>query len=172
MGKGGFVLRHGIVRNAIRRDLLCFLLPAFFVYCAGMGVSGWDVIRRGGSLDILSVQGVAGLVFVVVGLTICLVAAGTLRRFYCSTLVIREDHQLITHGVYRLVRHPIYLGAGMVCVGVPVCVSSVYGLLIMSGLMPLILNRIRMEERLLIDEFGDAYRRYKEHTSKLIPLVY
>ena len=59
-----------------------------------------------------------GLVLVVAGLTICLVAAGTLR------------------------------------------------------LMPLILNRIRIEERMLTDEFGDAYRRYKERTSKLIRFVY
>ncbi len=172
MGKGGFLARHGIVRNAIREDVRCFLLPAFFVYCAGMGVSGWDFVRRGGSLYILSVQSVVGLALIVVGLTICLVAAGTLRRCYAATLVIREDHQLITHGVYRLVRHPIYLGAGMVCIGVPVCVSSLYGLLIMSALVPLILNRIRVEERLLADEFGDVYRRYKEGTSKLIPLIY
>ncbi len=172
MAKGGFLLRRGIVRNAIREDVLYFLLPAFFVYCAGMGVSGWDLVRRGGSLYILSVQSVVGLALIVVGLTICVVAAGTLRRCYSSSLVIREDHQLITHGIYRLVRHPIYLGAGMVCIGVPVCVSSLYGLLIMSALIPLILNRIRVEERLLTDEFGDAYRKYKEGTSKLIPLIY
>jgi protein-S-isoprenylcysteine O-methyltransferase Ste14 len=42
----------------------------------------------------------------------------------------------------------------------------------MSALIPIFLNRVRMEERLLTEEFGDAYRRYKEATSKLIPLVY
>ncbi len=172
MAKRGFLARHRIVRNAIREDVLYFCIPAVLVLFAGMGVSGWDLIRRGGSLDILSVQSVFGLAFIVVGLTICLVAAGTLRRFYASTLVIRQDHQLITHGVYRLVRHPIYLGAGMVCIGVPVGVSSLYGLLIMSALIPLILNRIRMEERILTDEFGDAYRKYKDRTRKLIPLIY
>jgi protein-S-isoprenylcysteine O-methyltransferase Ste14 len=42
----------------------------------------------------------------------------------------------------------------------------------MSALIPIILNRIRMEERLLTEEFGDAYRAYVEATSKLIPFIY
>lgn len=164
------------MRNAIREDVLFFALPAAFVYFAGMVVSGWDlvrqVVRQQGSLYMLSVQSIVGLALIVIGLAILLVAAGTLRRSYSSTLVIRKDHQLITHGVYRFTRHPIYLGAIMVCIGVPVFASSLYGLLTMSALIPLLLNRIRIEERMLTDEFGDAYRTYKEATSKLIPFIY
>ena len=120
----------------------------------------------------LSVQNIAGLTLFVVGLTIALVAQGTLRLFYSSTLVIREDHQLITRGIYRFTRHPIYLGVIMACIGVPVYASSLYGFLTMSVGIPIFLNRIRIEERLLTDEFGDAYRTYKEATSKLIPFIY
>jgi protein-S-isoprenylcysteine O-methyltransferase Ste14 len=172
MAKRGFLARHRIVRNAIREDMLFFALPAILVSSAGAVVIVWDVVRRRGSLYILSVQSIVGLVLVVIGLTITLVAAGTLRRFYSSTLVIREDHQLITPGVYRFARHPTYLGTIMVFIGMPVCVSSLYGLLTMSALIPIVLNRIRIEERLLTDEFGDAYRTYKEATSKLIPFIY
>lgn len=172
MAKRGFLTRHRIVRNAIREDVLYFALPAVIVLFAGMGVSGWDLVRRQGSLYILSVQSIVGLALIVIGLTIELVAQITLRRFYSSTLVIREDHQLITHGVYRFTRHPIYLGAIMGCIGVPVYVSSLYGLLTMSALIPIVLNRIRIEERMLTDEFGDAYRTYEETTSKLIPFIY
>ena len=78
----------------------------------------------------------------------------------------------LVHGVYRFTRHTIYLGVIMVSIGVPVYVSSLYGLLTMSDMIPLILNRIRIEERLLTDEFGDAYRTYKEAASKLIPFIY
>lgn len=49
---------------------------------------------------------------------------------------------------------------------------SLYGLLAMLNLVPIFLNRIRIEERLLTEEFGDAYRMYRETTSKLIPFVY
>jgi protein-S-isoprenylcysteine O-methyltransferase Ste14 len=64
------------------------------------------------------------------------------------------------------------MGVIIAIIGVPVYVSSLYGLLTMSALIPLILNRIRMEERLLTEEFADAYRTYKEATSKLIPFIY
>ena len=152
--------------------MLYFALPAILVYSAGLVVSAWDLVRRQGSLYILSVQSIVGLALIVIGFTILLVAHLTLRRFYSSTLVIREDHQLITHGVYRFARHPIYVGAMMVCIGVPLCVSSLHGLLIMSALIPLVLNRMRIEERMLTEEFGDRYRKYKEATSKLIPFIY
>ncbi len=183
MAKRGFLTRHRIVRNAIREDVLYFGLPALLVYIAGLvfsardGYDGvvvaiGDLIRQPRTLHMLSIQNIVGLALIVIGFTILFVAAGTLRRFYASTLVIRKDHQLITHGVYRFTRHPIYLGVIMVCIGVPVYASSLYGLLIMSALIPLILNRIRMEERLLSEEFGDAHRTYKEATSKLIPFIY
>ncbi len=159
------------MRNTIRKDMLFFAIPAFSVLCAGVGVSAWDLIRRG-ILDIFSAQGIVGLTLFIIGMTIAIVAAVTLRRFYSSTLVIRKDHQLITRGVYRFARHPIYLGVLMACIGIPVFVSSLYGFLILLALIPLVLNRIRMEERMLIGEFGDAYRAYQESTSKLIPFIY
>ncbi|MFQ5821343.1 MAG: methyltransferase family protein [Candidatus Heimdallarchaeota archaeon] len=170
------------MRNAIREDVLYFALPALFVFTAGLVLSArdgyhglvvaiWDLIKQPQSLYLLSVQNIVGLALFVVGLTVALVAVGTLRRFYSSTLVTRKDHQLITHGVYRFTRHPIYLGVLMVSIGVPVYASSLYGLLAMSALIPLFLNRIRIEERMLTEEFGDAYRTYKETTSKLIPFI-
>ena len=160
------------MRNTIRKDVLFFALPALLVCTAGLAAMVWDLARQQGSLTILSVQGIVGLALIVIGGTLSLVAAVTLRRFYSSTLIIREDHQLITHGVYRFTRHPIYLGTIMVFIGLPVSVSSLYGLLTMSALIPLFFNRIRMEEEMLTEEFGDTYRRYQEATSKLIPFIY
>lgn len=60
----------------------------------------------------------------------------------------------------------------MVCIGLPVFASSLYGLLTISALIPVFLIRIRIEERMLIEEFGDVYQRYKEETSQLVPLIY
>jgi protein-S-isoprenylcysteine O-methyltransferase Ste14 len=172
MAKRGFLARHGIVRNAIREDLLYFFLPWLLVLVAGMGVIVWDMARQQESLFVFSVQNFVGAALFVIGFTILLVAQITLRHSYSSTLVIREDHQLITHGVYRFIRHPIYLGNILVFIGIALYASSLYGLLVMSALIPVFLNRIRMEERLLTEEFGDEYRTYKEATSKLIPFVY
>jgi len=183
MAKRGFLSKHGIVRNAIREDVLFFAIPAVLVFFVGLVVSArdgydglvvtiWDLVRQQRSLYLLSAQNIVGLALFVVGLTVNLVAVGTLRRFYSSTLVTREDHQLITHGVYRFTRHPIYLGTIIICIGVPIYAASLFGFLIMSALIPLFLNRIRIEEKMLTNEFGDAYRTYMEATSKLIPFIY
>ena len=183
MAKRGYLSRHGIVRNAIKKDILIFGIPALTVFSLGLIVSGrdgydglvgaiWELVKDPQNLRLLSIWNIAGLTLFVVGMTIALVAVFTLRRFYLSTLVIIEDHQLIAHGIYRFARHPIYFGVLIGIMGVPVYAPSLYGFLVLSLLIPIFLNRIRMEEELLTEEFGDAYRTYKETTRKLVPFLY
>jgi protein-S-isoprenylcysteine O-methyltransferase Ste14 len=173
MAKGGFLKRHGIVRNAIREDMLYFAIPALLVLTAGLAVSTSDLVRRQGRMYVHSVHCVGGLALLIIGLIIMIVSQATLWRNYSSTVVIREDHQLITHGIYRFTRNPIYLGGIMaVCIGIPLYTSSLYGFLAMLVLIPIILNRIRMEEKLLTEEFHEAFQKYKETTKKLIPFIY
>lgn len=57
-------------------------------------------------------------------------------------------------------------------IAIPLFLSSLYGLLIMSALIPFIFYRIRVEERMLIEEYGSEYKKYMENTRKLIPYVY
>ncbi len=183
MAKRGYLSRHGIVRNAIKKDILLFGITALTVFFLGLIVSGrdgydglvgaiWELVKNPQNLRLLSIWNIAGLTLFVVGLTIALVAVFTLRRFYLSTLVTIEDHQLITHGIYRFTRHPIYFGVLVAIMGVPVYAPSLYGFLVLLLLIPIFLNRIRMEEEMLTEEFRDAYRTYKETTSKLVPFIY
>ncbi len=117
-------------------------------------------------------QSIVGLAAIMIGLTIMIVGQVTLFRNYSATVVIREDHQLITHGIYRFTRNPMYLGLIMVVIGLPVYVASLYGGVTMLVPIPIILNRIRLEERLMTEEFKEAFRKYKETTKKLIPFIY
>ncbi len=183
MAKRGFLEKHGVVRHAMRKDLLYFALPWVLILFFGFAASfsdGWEglfvtlgkLISQPKSIFTLPVQSIVGLVLIVSGFALILVAHVTLWNFYSSFLVIKSDHKLITHGVYRFVRHPIYLGTTMVCIGVPLYAASLLGVMIMSIMIPVFLSRIRIEEKLLTDEFGDAYRTYKEATSKLIPFIF
>jgi len=182
MAEGGYLAKHRIVRNAIKKDLLYFAIPALLIFTAGLAVSVygwvglletiWNLIRQPRSIVMLSAPHLVGIALFVIGFAILLAGHITLWRNYSSTLVIREDHQLITRGIYHFTRHPIYLGTLMACIGLPVYASSLSGILIMSALIPVFLLRIKIEERLLIEEFGDAYLMYKEATSTLIPFIY
>jgi len=179
MAKRGFLAGHGIVRNSIRKDLLQFAIPAiiiFFmelIFCAdsltGIWGTSWGLVKQPQNLSMFPVLRIVGLALFIIGLTIMIVGQATLRRNYSGTVVIREDHQLVTHGIYRFTRNPIYLGLIMVVTGIPVFAASMYGFLISLLLIPIILNRIRLEEELLTEEFQDAYQKYKETTKKLIP---
>ncbi len=162
----------GIIRNAIREDATHFLVPASVVAFSAAAVSLWEFATIGGSTLALSPASIAGAILMVCGLPLPLVAVLTLKRSYSSTLVIREDHQLVTHGIYRYVRHPVYTGTLMVLLGMPLVLSSLYGLMVMAILILLFLGRIRLEERLLTEEFGDAYKAYMGRTKKLVPFLF
>ena len=175
--------KHRIVRSAIREDLLFALFPALLLFFFGLIVSMADgyegmvsiirwLVREPGALFTLQFHNFVGLLLIFSGFAIAFTGVGTLRRFYSSTLIIREDHQLITHGIYRYTRHPIYLGVTMIIIGIPVYTSSLKGLMVMAALIAVIQFRIRIEERLLTEEFGEAYLAYKETTNKLIPFIY
>jgi len=162
----------GIKRSALGQDLKSFLVPWVLTMTFGMAVALWEFAREGDPQLTLSTSAVIGLALILGGFPIPLFAAWTLKRSYSATLLIRDDHQLVQHGIYSKVRHPLYTGTIMVLLGLPLLLSSLLGFAVMLLVIPLFLQRIKMEEGLLTEEFGDEYRRYVERTHKLIPFVY
>ena len=173
--------RHGVVRSAIKKDLVQFALPGMVVFYLGLtasGTEGWPGLARTlaglvGYREARPPSGweTLGLLMIVLGLAVMIVAMVTLRRSYSSTVLIRRDHQLITHGVYRWTRNPIYLGALMVCFGIASHAESAKGALVMVLLVPIVLNRIRLEEQLLKETFGEEYESYRRRTRRLVPFL-
>lgn len=81
-----------------------------------------------------------------------------------------EGHELVTSGAYGLVRHPIYTGMLGMLLGSALAVSSWWALL--AGALVFLIGtglRVRAEERLLIAEFGEAYRDYARTVPALVP---
>ncbi len=113
-----------------------------------------------------------GFIFFVFGVILRAVGRLTLGRYYSYGLRTSSDQTLVTHGVYKYVRHPISLAAILYSLGIPLIFSSSYGFAIMLLMIPLILYRLGIEERMLIEKFGDEYRQYKRKTKKLIPFIY
>jgi protein-S-isoprenylcysteine O-methyltransferase Ste14 len=163
-----FLEKLGIVRHTLKKDLLLFFLPwltifnleLFFCQTYGDGVSGiwvviWEVIKHPRNLFSLPYQRMIGVPLFVIGLTIMIVGQITLWQNYSGFVVIKKGHQLITHGIYRFTRNPIYLGAIIVFASLPVYAASVYGFFVMFGQIPFFLFRIKMEEKLLAEHFGD-----------------
>ncbi len=86
-----------------------------------------------------------------------------------DTVVTRKDHSLVTTGPYRYVRHPFYLTFFVCIVGGSLVAANWF--LLASGLVPFcfIVARTRIEEKKLIERFGDEYRDYIATTGRFLP---
>ena len=89
-----------------------------------------------------------------------------------ARLQVVESHQLVKDGLYKHIRHPIYLGETLRNLGFVLIPSSIYGVLFMAVATIFLLFRIEIEEKMLIEVFGDEYREYQRDTKRIIPYLY
>jgi protein-S-isoprenylcysteine O-methyltransferase Ste14 len=87
-------------------------------------------------------------------------------------LLITDEHELITDGLFKRIRHPLYLGRITLDFGIALLFASFWGGVLMGISAVLFLIRIHVEEEMLIEEFGDAYLEYRRRTKKLVPYVF
>ena len=72
---------------------------------------------------------------------------------------------LKTRGIYKYLRHPIYIGINLTLFGLLSACGSVFGMLYMAlVVVPLNIYRAREEEKALLEKFGDRYRAYRKTT--------
>ena len=91
---------------------------------------------------------------------------------FSGLVAIQPGHTLVTSGIYRIIRHPSYLGLLVASLGWGLAFRSGVGVLLAALLIPPLVARIQAEERLLRSEFGAEYDTYRGRTSRLIPGLY
>jgi protein-S-isoprenylcysteine O-methyltransferase Ste14 len=96
-----------------------------------------------------------------------------LGRNWSASLKVREGHALVTGGVYREIRHPMYLSFLLLGLAqlllLPNWLAGGAGLL---GAFLLFALRVRHEEQMMLDRFGAEYRGYMARTKRIIPRLY
>jgi protein-S-isoprenylcysteine O-methyltransferase Ste14 len=114
---------------------------------------------------------VLGDVLVVAGLGLTMLVV--IQNGYAATTVTVETGQKVaTGGVYRFVRHPMYVGTLIMMVGIPLALGSYWGLLFVLPGMLVLVFRILDEERLLTQELP-GYREYAQRVRyRLVPNVW
>jgi protein-S-isoprenylcysteine O-methyltransferase Ste14 len=91
---------------------------------------------------------------------------------FSGLVAIQPGHTLVTGGIYRVIRHPSYLGLLINSLGWSLAFRSGVGVLLTGLLIPPLLARISAEETLLHSEFGDNYNAYRSRTWRLIPGIF
>jgi protein-S-isoprenylcysteine O-methyltransferase Ste14 len=95
-----------------------------------------------------------------------------LGRRFSGLVAIQSGHTLVTNGIYRVIRHPSYLGLLVNALGWALAFRSGVGVLLAALMIPPLLARIGAEERLLRAQFGAEYDAYRARTSRLLPGLY
>jgi len=91
---------------------------------------------------------------------------------FSGLVAIQADHQLVTGGIYSVIRHPSYLGLIVNMLGWALGFRSIAGLLLVVPALVVVIGRIAAEEKLLSRQFGAEYEAYRRRTSRLIPGIY
>lgn len=162
--------RHAAAGDRDRNSLVIFYATIFFGYGVGIPVAFTDHGRMTAFFPYLSFMGFA---IVLAGLVIRLAAIRSLAEHFTYTVRIVDDHRLVTSGIYRYVRHPAYLGQAMIFLGCGTAFSN--WISILALFIPTLVAayyRISVEEKVLVEHFGEHYREYMGRTKRLVPWIY
>jgi protein-S-isoprenylcysteine O-methyltransferase Ste14 len=114
-----------------------------------------------------------GLFVAITALFMFHVTHRALGRNWSVSLDVRKDHQLVTEGIYRRVRHPMYSAFWLWAVAqallLPNWVAGFSGLV---GFGILFFGRVAREERMMLETFGDDYRVYMARTGRIFPSIF
>jgi protein-S-isoprenylcysteine O-methyltransferase Ste14 len=111
-----------------------------------------------------------GVFLGVTGIFIRCAAFYTLGRFFTRTLQEAENHILITDGIYKYIRHPGYLSDFLIFFGVAMALGNWIPVLFVIIAYPIVyFYRIKTEEKMLIEIFGEAYIHYQKHSWMVFP---
>lgn len=114
-----------------------------------------------------------GLVVAIAALTMFRLTHKALGRNWSVSLEVRESHKLISSGIYRHVRHPMYTAFWLWAVAQALLLPNWFaGCAGLVGFGILFFGRIKKEEELMLEKFGDDYRAYMSRTSRVIPWIY
>jgi len=178
---GWYIIRHPFERKAKkigvskslfdRREsgLLAIALLGLFVIPAVYALTGFPA-----AFDRPFIPAIAwlGILPMAAALWLFRRSHADLGRNWSISLEVREQHALVKSGVYRLVRHPMYSSFFLLGVAQMLLLANWFaGLAGVVGAGILFGFRVRREEQMMLESFGDDYRSYMTHTKRIIPWV-
>lgn len=139
------------------------VLSGFFISFGKTGRIEWDRVFWFFS----------GLIFILAGSIIRLVAFRTLGKYFSIMVTIQQNHKLVKKGIYRLIRHPAYTGLFLFMLGIGLSLGNWLSLFIIFTIsVTIAFVRVPLEEKVLIERFGDEYRSYMKKTKRYIPYLF
>ncbi len=149
---------------------ICYEVFTFFAYINVRSLNWFPQLLAWANLDLSIWLRVLGAVLAVTALGLFLWIHRILGNNLSATLRIKDNHTLVTGGPYALIRHPMYSSFYMLHIAVFFLTANWFiGVTWILGLSLIILLRVEREESMLLERFGDDYRRYMRRTGRFLP---
>ena len=141
--------------------VLCITLSVYISIGYNLPISKDSVIRY------------FGLAIIYIGIVFRILVVKSLGKFFTVMVTIRQDHKLKKDGFYKYLRHPSYLASLVSFVGFGIALNNWISLLLLAAaILFVFVIRIKVEEKVLIEQFGTEYLVYKKTTKCIIPFIY
>lgn len=158
----------------VKRDTKPHLMQSFallFAIIAAFWLPRLEIFRFLYFEFVHPLVSIFGLILTVSGMSILIWGRHTLGKNWSQTVSAKTDHELVTSGPYRWIRHPMYTGGIVACLGSAIAVGGPFVFLLLL-LTPLFLWRVGAEDKLMEEQFPAEYPEYKSRTKALIPFVW
>lgn len=178
---GWYIIRHPFERKAKkigvsrslfdRREsgLLALALLGLFVIPAVYVLTGFPAVFDRSFIPAVAWLGLAPMIG---ALWLFRRSHVDLGRNWSISLELREQHALVKTGVFRFIRHPMYSSFFLLGLAQMLLLPNWFaGLAGIAGAGILFAFRVRREEQMMLDSFGDDYRAYMTHTKRIVPWI-
>jgi protein-S-isoprenylcysteine O-methyltransferase Ste14 len=137
------------------------VIPLVYVFTSRLDFADYYLPDWVGWLGVLLILDAAWLLFL---------SHRDLGRYWTISVGLREGHTLITTGIYQYIRHPMYAAHLVWAIGqILILHNWIAGYSFIVTMLPFYFYRSRKEEEMLMEEFGDEYREYRDKTGALFP---
>jgi protein-S-isoprenylcysteine O-methyltransferase Ste14 len=152
------------------KNLLGLLLLAMFIVPLIYSASSWLDFAN---YTLPTWAGWVGVLLIILAITVFWRAHVDLKTNWSPSLEIREKHELITRGIYGYIRHPMYASQWLWVIAQPLLLQNwIAGWLGLFVFILFYVLRVRAEEKLMIDTFGEQYRDYMKKVGGVFPKLF
>ena len=138
-----------------------FLLPLLYSTTSWLDFANYTLPAWAGWIGVVLIAG---------ALYVFWRAHADLGLNWSPTLEIREKHELITRGIYGVIRHPMYASQWILAIAQPLLLQNwLVGFANLIIFVPFYFLRVQAEEKMMQDSFGDQYREYMKKTGAVLP---
>jgi protein-S-isoprenylcysteine O-methyltransferase Ste14 len=143
-------------------------------------VIGWFLLFRGQRLPYpLNLKVIphtnpllaAAAILCVCGAGLCVWARMILGRNWSGTVTLKEGHELIVRGPYRLVRHPIYTGLLAMLIATVIQQGHIAGVIGLVLVFVSLWIKLSNEEEVMLKQFPEQYAVYRQRVKRIVPFV-